>query len=177
MMVRPLLVASLLVPAAALADDGAVETTSYRKYTMAADAIGLALFLGGDAGEGDNDALMTAGALSMWFATPAIHASRGHYDRALGSWLMRSALAGTGMVIAVSANSDCDDGVDTGGGLLGDDFLCELDYLGYGLLGGLAVAMAIDAAFLTNEKAEPATWTPQLAASRDGVRAGFAFAW
>ena len=175
MLVRSLLVTSLLLPATALAD--AVETTSYRKYTVTTDAIGLALFIGGDSAERENEALMTTGALTMLFGTPVIHAARGHTDRALGSWLMRSALGGTGMVIAMAANSDCDDGVDTGESFLGDDFLCQLDYIGDGMLGGLAVAMAIDAAFLTDEEVEPATWAPQLAAGRDGVRAGVAFSW
>lgn len=183
MSVRPLLLC-LLLPASALADDE--PTTSYRKYTLATDAVSLGLLVSGGFVDGQDgrdsatsDALFATGAAGALLATPVIHFARGHRERAVGSFLMRAGMAGAGAMLAVTANQGCDDGKPPPNGqILDDDFLCELDYMGYGILGGLAVAMAIDAAFLTDERVEAGPgWTPQVAASRDGVRAGFALSW
>ena len=182
MFARAVLVTSLLLPATAFADE---ETTSYRAYTLSADALGVALFLAGGLAEDDNGrdtelsgGLFATGALTLALAAPTIHFVRGHRGRAIGSWLMRSTMAGAGAILAITANSDCDDGMTEPGEFLGDDFLCELDYVGYGVLGGLVLASVIDAAFLTDEKVERAPgWAPSLTANRDGVRAGVAWQW
>lgn len=186
MLVRLVLVTTLLVPATALADDTtAPEPASYRRYTLAADAVGVGLLVAGGFSEGEggrdtdaSDALFTAGGLTMMFGAPIVHASRGHAGRAVGSFLLRGGLAGLGTIIAVSANSDChDSSAADDGAWFPSDFLCELDYVGYGVLGGLVVASAIDAAFLTDEDPEPATWAPQAWATSHGAGAGVAFTW
>lgn len=181
---------SLLVPASALAQpaEPAQEeaTTSYRHQTLAVDGIGLALLVAGGLSEGENgrdtdasNALFTVGGLTMLLGAPIIHGARGHTGRAAGSFLMRAGLASGGMVVAIAMNSRCGDGhAAEEGALFGDDFLCELDYIGYGMLGGLVVASVIDAAFMTDEAIEPGSqWAPQVAATSDGVRVGAAFAW
>jgi len=173
-------VATLLGSAtAARAEDEPAEeeTTSYRQYTLTADLVGISLLAGGGLMEGDDgrdtdasQALYTVGTMTALFATPAIHLIRGHGTRALGSLGMRAGLATLGALIAVSANSDCHSS-------LNGDLFCELDYMGYGILGGLVVASALDAALLTDEKVEHATWAPQVAATRDGVRVGATWLW
>lgn len=185
-----IVVASLLVSATARADDGDevvdddLETVSYKTYTLTTDLVGVSLLFAGAVAEGDDgrdsnasEALFAVGSLTSMFGTPVIHLSRGHAGRAVGSLVMRAGLAGFGAMLAMSANSDCHDNAKNDGSLLGDDFLCELDYAGYGMLGGLVVASVIDAAFLTDEKVERPTWSPQLAATHEGVRAGLAFQW
>jgi len=180
-MLRPLLaVTSLLLPATALADEPEAEeeTISYRHQTLTADALGIALLVGGGFAEGDNgrdtgasDTLFAAGALTTFLATPVIHWSRGHHGRAVGSLLMRWGAASVGGVLAMSMNSDCHKPDDEGF----ENFLCELDYVGYGIVGGLVVASAIDAAFMTDERVEKApTWAPTVTANQQGFRAGFA---
>lgn len=185
MLRRALIVTSLLVSATASANEAPeAQTTSYRGYTLAADAVGLSLLVAGGFAEGDNgrdtaasEALFTGGILTTAFATPLIHLSRGHGGRFVGSFLLRSGLAGLGMVIAMEANSGCDDGQPASEGtLFDDDFLCELDYIGYGFLGGLIVASALDAAFMTDEEVAP-TWAPRVWAGRDGGGVGAAWAW
>ena len=72
-------------------------------------------------------------------------------QRALG-------LATVGMLIAIGADRD--------------------DYIGYGVVGGLAVASVIDAIWRTDEPSALRTaWVPQVQATHEGVRAGVAFAW
>lgn len=185
MLGRLVVVMSLLVSATASAEDVSdVPTTSYRGYTLAADAVGLSLLVAGGLAEADDgrdtsasEALFTGGILTTAFATPLIHLSRGHGGRFVGSFLLRSGLAGLGMVVAMEANSGCDDGQPASEGtLFDDDFLCELDYIGYGFIGGLLVASALDAAFMTDEEVAP-TWSPRVWASRDGGGAGAAWVW
>lgn len=183
MSVRMLLL-GLLLPATSIADDE--STTSYRKYTLATDAVSLGALVasGLTEGQGRRDSVVTntllaTGVASSLLTTPVIHYLRGHRERSLGSFLMRLGMAGAGALLAVTANQDCTDTRNVpSDNMLGDDFLCEYDYAGYGIIGGLAVAMALDAAFLTDERvaAEPG-WSPQLTASRDGVRAGVALSW
>jgi hypothetical protein len=180
MLVRLCLIASLLVPATALADDE--PTTSYRSMTLTADAVGIGMLVAGGYAEGENgrdtdasNALFAVGGLTTLFATPIIHIARGHKERGVGSILMRGGLAGLGMAIAFSANNDCHD--DKNDGLGDPDFLCELDYVGYGVLGGLIAASVIDAAFMTDEKVERATWAPQAWANQHGAGAGVALTW
>ena len=113
-------------------------------------------------------------------ATPAVHLVRGHGRRAVKSLLLRSVAANVGGLLAIAANQGCGDGAPPPqGALFDDDFLCELDYVGYGAMGGLVVASLIDAAFMTDEPGDTpdAAWTPRVTATRDGVRAGVAFQW
>lgn len=161
-------------------------TESYRLQTFAVDGVGLALLVAGGLAEGEggrdtqtSETLFTVGSLAMVFGAPIVHGIRGHRERAVGSTLLRVGLAGAGMLVAVQMNSGCGDGdPPEDGALFDDDFLCELDYAGYGVLGGLVLASVLDAAFMTDETVAPARWSPQLAATRDGgVRAGLAFAW
>jgi hypothetical protein len=170
-----ILIAILLESATAFAQPGEPwsepVTESYRHQTLVVDGIGLALLVAGGLSEGEggrdtaaSEALFTAGGLTMLVGAPLVHGIRGHRGRAAGSALMRAGLASAGMFVAVSINRGC------------DGLLCELDYVGYGVLGGLALATLLDAAYLTDETVET-QWSPQLAATTDGVRAGVAFAW
>jgi hypothetical protein len=176
MLIRLLLVSTLLVPATAFADDEL--TVSYRRMTITADAIGLGLLAaGGIAGSHDDhsptdarQALWAMGSATM-LGTPIIHIARGHTERGVGALLMRGGLAGIGALVGYTANRGCADGVKNG-----DEF-CELDYVGYGVLGGLVVAAAFDAAFLTDEKVERETWAPQAWVNPNGAGAGVSVIW
>jgi hypothetical protein len=163
------------LPRSAFADDGTgdTEVTHYYHLTLAADAVGVATLVAGGLAEGPggrdtaaSNALFTGGALTMAFGAPIIHLARGHAGRALGSFALRSAAAGAGMLVAVAANT-CDPNTE---------LLCKLDYVGYGFLGGLVVASAIDAAINTEERVPRTTrvWTPTVSASSEGARIGFA---
>jgi len=189
MLVR-LAILSLLLPATAFAEDPVEPaqdgpTTSYRSQTLVADGVGLALLVGGGLAESGNgrdtgasDAMFTVGGLTIVFATPIIHGARGHGGRAVGSFLMRGGLAAGGALLATAMNSGCHDSQPPSeGAWFDDDFLCELDYIGYGMIGGLVLASVIDAAFMTDEPTDPARWAPQVAASHDGVRVGAMFTW
>lgn len=142
------------------------------------------LMLAGAIAEGEDgrdstasEAMFTSGWLTMAFAAPAIHLARGQGGRFAGSLLLRAGLAGLGMTVAMQANADCDDGQPPPPGVFfNDDFLCELDYAGYGIVGGMLVASALDAVFMTDEKVE-ARWAPQVWANRGGGGVGAAWAW
>lgn len=186
MQVRLVAASMLLLCATAAAEEPAPTTTSYRAQTLAADAVGLSLLIGGSLAEEDggrdtqlSDTLFTAGGLTMMFATPAIHLLRGHRQRAASSLVTRVGLSAGGFLVAMYANANCGDGEPPpDGALFDDDSLCELDYVGYGVFGGLVVASVVDAAFRTDEPARPhPRWSPQLSATRDGVRAAVAWAW
>ena len=137
------------------------ETTSYRAYTMTADAISIAALAGSFASEGAH------GGDSAATGPLIIHGIRGHGGRAVASWLLREGAMGAGMIIGV-ASATCTP----------DQWFCGLDRLGPGLLGGLIVASVIDAAFLTDETHEAATasWTPVLAPRQGGGTIGLAAA-
>jgi hypothetical protein len=181
-MIKCAVLASLLCAAPAAADP---HTTSYRSQTLAADGIGIGLLVAGGFAEGENgrdttasNTLFTVGILGTLFVTPAIHFARGHRRRAGGSLLMRWGLAGAGMLIAMVGNQGCHANAPADDdSLLGEDFLCELDYIGYGMLGGLVAASVIDAAFNTDERVERRRWAPRLDATRDGVRVGATWIW
>ena len=160
-----------LLPRSAVANDDsdAVVTTNYRHLTVSADALGIGLLVGGGLAEGENgrdtqlsNTLFATGYLSASLATPIIHFARGHRGRAVGSFLLRQGLAGAGMLLAMESQRGC------------DGFLCELDYVGYGVLGGLITASMIDAALMTEEHAprERGTWAPTISASHQGARVG-----
>lgn len=170
-MSRPLAALVALVPAVASADPVPMprdQVTHYYGYTLTADAISLGTLIAGGFAEGENgrdtelsDTLFTAGILGMSFASPLIHAARGHWRRAGASFLLRGGLAGAGMMVAVTMRSGC------------DGFLCGLDYIGYGMIGGFALASVIDAASMTEERRPSGTtWAPVVAASRDGAHVG-----
>lgn len=191
MICRVAAVLCLLLPATAIASPpdqpaAAQDETSYRAYTLAADAFGLGLFMVGGLSEGRNgrdttasDALFTSGLLVSYLVTPGIHLARGHRGRAIGSFFMRWGLSGTGAMLSILARSGCHDSAQSSGNgdALGGDLLCELDYIGYGVLGGLVVASIVDAAVMTDERALRASWSPVVSANRDGVRVGAAFLW
>jgi hypothetical protein len=158
---------------AGLAFEPEPVTTSYRGYTLAADATSLALLLAGAhlerPGGGDtreSDALFTVGGLGAFFASPIIHLARGHGGRAMSSFLIRGVLASAGMYTGIIMMSGC------------EGLLCELDGIGPGMFGGLVVASLIDAAFFTTEvrevREDARTWTPQVSASSEGARIGVA---
>jgi hypothetical protein len=49
--------------------------------------------------------------------------------------------------------------------------------VGYGILAGLVVASALDAAYMTDEKVERESWAPQAWANPHGAGAGVAVIW
>lgn len=156
----------------ASAEDLHVETTSYWKTTAAVDAVGLGLLVAGGFAEGEggrdteaSNTLFALGGATVMLGAPLVHAARGHGGRAVKSVLLRGGLAGVGMMLAMGANSGC------------EGFLCGLDYVGYGMFGGLVVASIVDASMNTTERVRPPRWTPQVAASADGVRVGAAWTW
>jgi hypothetical protein len=162
------------------------EVTSYRAQTLIVDGLGIALLVAGGLSEGENGrdtrasgTLFTAGALTITLGSPVVHALNGNRSRGAGSFGMRLGLAGLGAMIAIAGRSRCDDGQPPPQGeIFDDDFLCELDYLGYGVLGGFIVASLLDAAFMTDKPVQgPPRWSPRMTASRDGVHVGAAWRW
>jgi hypothetical protein len=152
----------VLVPAGAVAESAA-ETT-YRDRTLLVDSAGLALLVAGnltqDNGRETNAsyALWASGGLVALFGTPYVHLAKGEPERAVYSLGTRAGLATVGMLIAIGADRD--------------------DYIGYGVVGGLAVASVIDAIWRTDEPTTLRTaWVPQVQATPEGVHAGVAFAW
>lgn len=166
-------VASLLGSAtSASAEEWRVETTSYWRTTATIDALGIGTIIAGGLAEGEggrdtptSNALIAIGGLTATLGAPLVHLARGHGERAIGSLLLRGGLAGVGMVVGVGANAGC------------EGFLCELEYIGYGMIGGLVVASILDSALLTTERSWTPAWTPQIAASAEGVRVGAAWTW
>ncbi len=59
------------------------------------------------------------------------------------------------------------------------EWFCGLDRMGPGMVAGLALAMAIDSIWLTDEHAPrpQATWTPVVAPHPGGGTVGFAASW
>ncbi len=168
-MLRSLAIVAVLATPV-LADPGNEETTSYNAYTLAADAASLGSLVGGMALEGPggrdttaSSTLMGIGLAGGFLATPIIHLVRGHDERALGSLLMRTAIATATTLIAVETASCPPDG-----------FLCGADRIGPGIAVGLAISSLLDSALLTTETvAKPSTgWAPQLAPTAGGVRLG-----
>ncbi|MEO6776610.1 MAG: hypothetical protein ABI467_26945 [Kofleriaceae bacterium] len=149
-------------------------TDSYRSKTLTADGLVLGAALLGAELEGANgrdtaasNTLYPLALLGGVFATPIIHGLHGHGGRAIASYLLRATAIGAGAVIGV-ASASCTP----------HDFLCGLDRIGPGMLGGFIVAATIDAAFMTNETHEEpvhgATWAPIVAPRQGGATAGFA---
>ena len=161
------------LPRSAFADDDneVMVVTNYRHLTLGVDAVGFAALVAGGFAEGPggrdtptSNALFTVGAIGMTLGSPIIHLARGHAKSASASFLLRAGLAGAGMYVAVAANS-CNSE---------EEFLCELDYIGYGFLGGLVAASVLDAAFNTEERMprSGSTWAPTVSATHDGARVG-----
>lgn len=152
-----------------------VETTSYRAFTMAADGISIASVLGSFVTEGPDgrdtkasNTLLVLGLVGGSFATPIIHAVRGHGGRAVASYLIRTGAMTIGGLAGI-ASASCSSGTDS----------CGLDRIGPGVVGGLIVASVIDAAFLTDETTErlaTSTWSPVIAPRHGGGTVGIAAA-
>jgi hypothetical protein len=140
---------------------------------LTADGIGIGALIAGGLAEGPNgrdtsasNTLFAIGTLGSMFATPLIHAVRGHGTRALGSVLLRAGGMGIGMAVGISMTS-CSSG----------DGFCKLDGAGPGVIGGLIVASIVDAAANTDETVErPGRWSPVIAARSGGGTIGFAAA-
>jgi hypothetical protein len=173
-MMRSLVAVTVLAALATpvLADPGTYDTevTHYNNYTLAADGLAIGALLGGFAAEGPggrdttaSSTLMAVGLAGGFLATPIIHLVRGHTDRALGSFLMRSMISAAAMGFAV-ATASCSP----------DAFLCGADRIGPGVAVGLAVSSLLDSVFLTSETvAKPSSWwAPQIAPTAGGVRLG-----
>lgn len=170
--VAPASAAPLVQPPQAPVDE---IVTSYRYLTITADAVSLGTMIGGFSMDGNHvhdasDAVITAGLLAGLFATPVIHAGRGHRARALGSFLLRDALASTGALVGVAASCSR------------EQVFCGGDGIGAGMIAGLTIAMAIDNVWLTDEhvprmRAAQTTWAPVLAPRSGGGTLGFAASW
>lgn len=170
-----------LAPSLAIAEPTqTASTTSYRHQTLLVDGISLGFMLGGsylNDGPGDRgDTLIGIGLLGSVLGTPFVHGLRGHSDRFMGSLGIRLGLMTAGTVAAVMAAGDCDDPNNDHGTIIDPDFLCEMEYIGYGIMGAAVAATVIDAALFTDEVSETPRWTPHLAPTRDGVRAGVTWA-
>jgi len=165
--------APLVQPAQLPADD---IVTSYRYLTMTADTISLGTIIGGFSMDGNHvhdtsDAIITTGILGGFLATPLIHGARGHWGRALGSFVLRDFIAGTGAIIGV-ATAECTP----------EQWFCGLDRMGPGMIAGLSIAMVIDNVWLTDEHvprvhAAQTAWAPVLAPRPGGGTLGFAASW
>lgn len=148
------------------------EPESYRAETLPVDAISLGAIVTGFAMPGNHyhdasDAIITAGMLGGFFITPIIHSARGHRARAIGSFFLRSSVASVGAIVGM-ATATC----------TRDEWFCGFDRMGPGMVAGLAIAMAIDSIWLTDEpKDKPATWSPVVAPQPGGGTVGFAARW
>lgn len=148
-------------------------TTDYHWQTWVADGVSLGLILGGGTAEGPggedttaSDVLFDVGFSAAFFGSPLIHLVHGNLRQAGESVALRLGMTSLGMLVAMVANDGCDAGL-----------FCELEYVGYGALGGIVAASLLDAALITHEPAASRTWTPQLAAGHGGLRVGAAFSW
>jgi hypothetical protein len=169
----PSATAPLAQPSQPPADD---LVTSYRPWTMAVDVVSLGTIVGGFAMPGNHfhdtsDAIISAGILGGFLATPIIHAARGHGMRAVGSFVLRGLVAGTGAMIGV-ATAECRP----------EEWFCGLDRMGPGMTAGLAVAMVIDNIWLTDEhtprpRAGQPVWSPIVAPRPGGGTLGLAASW
>jgi hypothetical protein len=153
------------------------ETDRYYSHTLVADGLGLALFLGGFAAEGDggedtdaSGALFGLGMVGSMFASPIIHLTKGNVPGAGQSLLLRVTLPSLAGWFAV-ATADCEDE-----GFLD---LCELDYLGPGVAAGFAITALLDATFIAKRDivVERRAWSPQLSVTRERTTVGFATTW
>lgn len=171
----PMLAMSCLLPSVAAARP---ETTTYRTQTLLVDGAALGFMVGGGLLEpsGQSEAIMALGLLGSVLGTPFVHGLRGHSDRFMGSLGIRLGLMTAGTFTALALRDDCDDPTNDSGTFIAPDIGCELEYLGYGILGAAVVATVIDAALFTDEAVEKPTWTPHLVPTGDGVRAGVSMA-
>lgn len=149
------------------------RVTSYRRYTLTADVVSLGMLVAGGLAEGKDGEdtalstnLMAVGSMSVMFATPIIHGIRGHFGRSLGSLALRSGLGGLGGMLGFGM-ADCRNS---------DEIGCGIDQAAVGMVVGLAVASAIDAGALTDERDGRTGWAPQVAVTHDRVQVGVAAA-
>ena len=156
-------------PASARATPEVAPTpeASYRHVTMAIDALGVGLIAASTLAysqRGGNDpvavGLLLAGSSTI-LATPILHATHGHVARAATSYLFRSVLMSAGMLVGAEVGCARNPGWFCGFG----------PELGWGVVGGLALAGAFDALLLHGASS---TWTPTMTPSEDGARVGVA---
>lgn len=174
-MSRLILIASLLVSTTARAEP--VTSENYRYQSLAIDAAGLGLVgvavVIHEANDGDttaSEALVALGGVALLAGVPLLHRHRGHHDRFAKSLALRGGLAFAGMLGTIAFTPSCDDDEED----VPVGFMCRLDNVAYGLLGGFVVASIIDAAVMTDETP---SWSPQLGATDGGMRVGAAFTW
>lgn len=136
--------------------------------TLAVDAVGIGLLAASTLAysqRGGDDplavGLLLAGGLTSTFGTPIVHGTRGHGARAGASYLFRSMFVSAGMVVGMEVGCARNPGWFCG---LGPE-------LGWGMVGGFAVASAFDALFLHGTSS---TWTPTMTPAEDGARVGVA---
>jgi hypothetical protein len=127
-------------------------TTSYRRVTLATDAISAGVLVTGLVVMGGVDenaattSMVIGGLGALFLATPIVHGVRGHGARAVGSFFMRAGLTAVGAAAGLAA--DC------------SGQFCEFGTAALGGLVGLGISVALDAAFLTDELALTPIITP-----------------
>ncbi len=150
-----------------------VVITSYRNEILVASALGVGAFLAGglaeEPGGGDteaSDTLFAIGGIGMMFAPPVIHFAHGEYARGAGSLGLRW-LGGSLGIAAAMAIHTCNSE---------QDWFCELDAIGPGLMVGVSVASLIDAFAMTEQRTyrPRRVLAPVFAASSDGGQLGLA---
>lgn len=138
---------------------------SYRQVTIGLDAAAVGLLAASTvayAQRGGDDPLavgllLAGGAAAL--GAPIVHAAHGHGARAGASYLLRSIFVSAGMVAGMQIGCARDAGWFCG---LGPE-------LGWGMVGGLAVAGTLDAFLLHGTSS---TWSPTLVPSEGGARVG-----
>ena len=140
-----------------------VVQPGYGGTILAVDAAGVAMLVA--AGAAESGELAVAGLVTMAFAPGLVHASRGRGDAALASMVMRPAVTFAGMYVGMHLE-DCSGGGD----------LCGLGGAFFGGLVAYGATAVFDAAYLARAKRTPRAraWTPQVAASSQGVHMGVA---
>lgn len=125
------------------------ETESYRGWVLGTGGAAVGMMLLGAAAEGPNgrdteasNLFFGMGAIGYILSGPIVHAAQGEGGRAFGSLAVRVMVPSVTGAIAVGMN-DCDSS---------EDWFCELDYLGYGIVVGMATAVVIDGLWVAKEK-------------------------
>lgn len=141
----------------------------YGWQTLTSDGASLALILAAagleSSGADDGGALATAGLLGYEFGSGIIHFVHKNPGRAFGSMGIRLGMPLAGAFLGASVVSGC------------DDYFCEAGGAAFGLVLGMAGAMAIDAAVLAYDEPEPSDavrpkLVPLVAFTRGGAVVG-----
>jgi hypothetical protein len=141
---------------------------SYRGQTALVDAAAVGLMV--LAGSTNNQGLADAGLGTYLLGAPIVHYAHHRPGRAAGSLALRVGLPVLGVIVGVKTHSCGGAGPD----------LCDEGpgaEAVVGLLAGMVAASVIDTAFLAKGDEAPTTrptWSPTIAARRDGVALGFA---